>query len=97
MDSKTRATLRALANKIKPTVIIGKEGLSENVLKQIDTDLSSHELVKVSVLEDDLDYKSILNDICEKVNAEGICAIGKKLVLYRYSSRKGVKHVLEVK
>ena len=96
MDSKTRATLRGLASKIKPTVIIGKDGITENVVKQINMDLDAHELVKITVLEKDLDYKALLSELSELTKSEPICAIGKKLVLYRYSSRKGVKHVLEV-
>lgn len=95
MDSKTRAKLRALAGKVKPTVIIGKDGIDENLIRQVQIDLEAHELVKISVLENDLDYKALLKEIAQKTNAEEICAIGKKLVLYRFSSKKGVKHILE--
>ena len=96
MDSKTRAKLRGIASTIQPTVIIGKDGLTENVVKQIDMDLNARELVKITVLENDIDYKALLTEISEKVHAEPVCSIGKKLVLYRYSSKKNVKHVLEV-
>jgi len=96
MDSKTRAKLRGIASTIQPSVIIGKDGVTENVLKQISMNLDAHELVKITVLESDLDYKQILNDLASELNAEPVCSIGKKLVLYRYSGRKGVKHVLQV-
>ncbi len=95
MESKTRAKLRALASKIEPSVIIGKEGITDNLVNQISTDLDAHELVKISVLESDLNYKDMLNEIASKLNAEPICCIGKKLVIYRYSSKKKVKHVLD--
>lgn len=94
MDSKTRARVRAIASSIKPSVMIGKEGLTETVIKQIDMNLTAHELVKISVLTD-TDYKELLNEVASKLNAEPICAIGKKLVVYRYSSKKK-QHVLEV-
>lgn len=95
MDSKTRAKLRAIASKVEPSVIIGKDGLTENVLNQINMNLDAHELVKITVLDGDADFKAILNQVAESLNAEPVCTIGKKVVVYRYSSRKKVKHVLE--
>lgn len=96
MDSKTRAKLRSLASKVPATVIIGKDGITENVVNQISTELDARELVKISVLSSDEDYKSMLEELSNKLNAEQIAHIGKKLVLYRYSNKKKVKHVLEV-
>ena len=94
MDSKTRAKLRGLANKIEASVIIGKDGITDNVLNQISMNLDAHELVKVSVLSADEDYKQILADLADKLNAEPIQTVGKKLVLYRFSSKKKSGHVL---
>lgn len=95
MDSKTRANLRALASKIDATVIVGKDGITENVLSQISMELDAKELVKISVLSSDEDYKAMLNEISTKLNAEPVCHIGKKLVVYRFSMKKKVKHVLQ--
>ena len=97
MDSKTRAKLRSLSNSIKPSVIIGKEGITENVVKQTEMNLTAHELIKISVLDDEADCKALLETLCEKTKAEPISTIGKKLIMYRYSSKKGIKHALEVK
>jgi len=94
MDSKTRAKLRSMASSLSPSVIIGKEGLSINVIKQIEMELDARELVKISVLSQDENYKEMLNSICEKTGAEPVCAIGKKLVIYRFSRKKKAKHVL---
>ena len=94
MDSKTRAKLRSIASLVQPTVIIGKDGVTENVVKQINMDLDARELVKITVLENDIDYKELLNELASKLNAEPVCSIGKKLVLYRYSSKKKVNHIL---
>lgn len=94
MDSKTRAKLRALASTIQPSVIIGKDGITENVINQISMDLDARELVKISVLGEDKDCKSMLNELAEKLNAEPVCSIGKKIVLYRFSHKKNIKHIL---
>ena len=94
MDSKTRAKLRGFANKIEASVIIGKDGITDNVLNQISMNLDAHELVKISVLSADEDYKQMLSFLAEKLQAEPIQAVGKKLVLYRFSSKKKSGHVL---
>ena len=94
MDSKTRAKIRGLAQRVAPSVMIGKAGVDDGVLAQLDMNLSAHELVKVDVLETaDVDKKELLGFLAEKLGAEGICVIGRKLVLYRYSS-KCKNHIL---
>ena len=94
MDSKQRAKLRALASQIDATTIIGKEGLTETVLAQIDRELFARELVKVSILEGaELTAKECLKEAAEKLNATEVCSIGRKFVLYRLSNKKGIKHI----
>lgn len=89
MTSKQRAYLRGLANSIDPIFQIGKSGLSENLLKQLDDALEARELIKIKVLENSgLDAREASNEICEKINCEGIQAIGSKIVLYKKSSKK---------
>ena len=51
IDKKTRIKLRSLAQTIKPIVWVGKEGFSENALKQIEEELFNHELIKIAVQE----------------------------------------------
>ena len=50
MTSKQRAYLRSLANSIDPIFQIGKAGLSENLLKQLDDAIEARELIKINVL-----------------------------------------------
>ncbi len=98
MDSKTRATLRKIANNIEPSVTVGKDGVTENVIKQLEMNLFAHELVKVSFVYGERDeHKEFFSMLCEKTGAEPICMIGKRCVVYKYSQKKGVKHILEVK
>ena len=94
MNSKQRAKLRSLASTIEPTTIIGKEGLSETVLNQLDAQLYARELVKVSVLEGaEISAKDCLTAVSNKLNAEQVCSIGRKFVVYRKSNKKGIKHI----
>lgn len=85
-SSKQRSYLRGLAQQVDPTVYIGKQGLTENVIKEIDTGLNCRELVKVKLQEGaDLSPKDVADDMAEKLKAEFVQAIGRKFVLYRES------------
>ena len=94
LNSKQRAKLRGIASTIDATTIIGKDGLTDTVLAQIDRELLASELVKVSVLEGvDQTAKEYLQVAAFNLKAEEVCSIGRKFVLYRRSNKKGVKHV----
>lgn len=94
LNSKQRAKLRSLASTISATTIMGKDGLTETVLAQIDRELTARELVKVSVLETaEASAKDYLIQASEALKAEQVCFIGKKFVLYRKSNKQGIKHI----
>jgi RNA-binding protein len=82
--------LRGLAHSLSPVVMIGNNGLTENVIKEIELNLNAHELIKIQVASDDRDdrdaRKAIYSDICTKTNAIPVHHIGKQLVIYRAST-----------
>ena len=83
---KQIAHLRGLAHSLSPVVMIGNNGLTDNVLKEIDLNLNAHELIKIQVAGDDRDArKAIYAEICVKSNAIAVHHIGKQLVVYRKS------------
>lgn len=87
MNSKQISFLRSLAHNINPVVMIGNNGLSESVLKEIDSSLNAHELIKIKVLGDDRALRvSLLEQICQQMGAVAVHHIGKQLVVYRVSS-----------
>jgi RNA-binding protein len=89
ITSKQRAYLRSLANTIGPIFQIGKEGISDNFLKQINDALEARELIKISVLENcNNGAKDLCNELANSVNAEPVQVIGRKIVLYRKSEKK---------
>ena len=86
ITSKQRSFLKSLAHNLDPIVMIGKSGLTENIIKEMDICLETRELIKVKLQEGaDLDPKEIANIAAEKLGAEFVQAIGRKFVLYRYS------------
>ncbi len=86
ITSKQRSFLKGLAHDIEPTVYIGKAGLTENVIKEIDMCLEARELVKVKLQEGfDMKPKDVANSLLEPLKAEFVQAIGRKFTLYRAS------------
>ena len=88
MDSKTRAQLRSQANTLETTLIVGKGGISEELVAEAVKLLDSRELVKGKVLEAALLTAREASDaICEKTGADGIQTVGNKFVIYRKSEK----------
>lgn len=86
ITGKQRSYLKGKANKLDPIFQLGKSGLSENFLKQVDEALETRELVKINVLQNCfLDPKETANEIAEALDAEFVQSIGSKFVLYRES------------
>ena len=86
ITSKQRSYLRGLAHDLDPSVFIGKADLTENIIKEIDTNLEHRELVKVKLQEScDLSPKDTANEVAKVLNAEFVQAIGRKFTLYRES------------
>lgn len=79
-----RRELRAQAHGLDPVVMIGDSGLTPAVLKEIDTSLNAHGLIKIRVLGDDRDARITHYDtICTELSAAPVQHIGKLLVIYR--------------
>ena len=88
MTSKERAHFRSLANTMQPIFQIGKNGVSDNTIKQIDDALEARELIKITVLETSgEDVREVAHELAREVNAEVIQVIGSKFVLYRKSKK----------
>lgn len=84
LTPKERAYLRSLANTIPAIFQYGKDGLSENFVKQIDAALETRELIKISLLETaDCTAKELAPKICEAANCQSVQIIGRKIVFYR--------------
>ena len=89
LTSKQRSYLRSLANTMKPIFQLGKNGIEEGFLKQIDDALEARELIKLTVLNNSgFEAREASDIICEELGCEGVQAIGNKIVLYRKSSKK---------
>ena len=84
LTSKQRAQLRSMANRLDTIVQIGKGGITQSVIAQVDDALRVRELVKGRVLENTLlSPREVCELLCEELQAEPVQVIGTRFVLYR--------------
>lgn len=94
MTSKQRAYLRALSNKLDAIFQVGKNGLNNNLIKQVNDALEARELIKLSVLETSPDDNFfVANELAIKTNAILVQVMGNKITLYR-PKKKNSKIIL---
>ena len=92
ITSKQRSALRAMANDMQPIFQLGKGGITENFIKQVDEALEARELIKGRVLENALmSAREAAEALAPLTRSEVVQVIGTKFVLYRQSHRKDKK------
>ncbi|MGN1113634.1 MAG: YhbY family RNA-binding protein [Oscillospiraceae bacterium] len=95
INSKQRAELKSIANSLEPVFQIGKSGVNDAQVAQINDYLRVHEIVKIKVLENSLySAKEAAAEISEKIGADVVQVIGSKAILFK---RNPQEHVLELK
>ncbi len=97
MTTKERAKLRSIAMTLQPTTHIGKNGVTDEVITQIEEQLQAHELIKINVLKNsDFTAKEIAEGLAESAGAEVVQVLGNKITLYKVSTKDGIEHLLEI-
>ena len=94
ITTKQRSRLKSLANTLKPLVTVGKEGLTENIVKEIAVALYHRELVKVAALKScELSAREMCREVCECLGCEPVLCIGNRFVVYKRSDKNGIEHI----
>jgi len=84
LNSKQRAHLRSLANQTETIMQIGKGGINENIVKQVEDALLARELIKIRVLENSIyTAKEAAAEIAEAANCEVVQVMGSRITLYK--------------
>ncbi len=96
LTSKQRAALRSMAQSLEPIFFIGKSGLSDEIIAQLENAINARELIKLGVQENcEYSSREAADIIAPKLNAEVVTVIGRKLVLWR-RSRDPKKRVIKL-
>ncbi len=86
LTSKQRAALRGMANTLDTILYVGKDGITDNTVKEAYDALEARELIKCAVQQGcELSAREALDVLCERTHAEPVQCIGRRFVMYRQS------------
>ena len=83
LNSSQRKYLRSQAHHLDPVVIIGKKGVTDDVIQSIDIAIAARELIKIRFNDFKEEKKTITEEIAERTNSEVAGIIGHIAILYR--------------
>ncbi|MDO5689840.1 MAG: ribosome assembly RNA-binding protein YhbY [Tissierellia bacterium] len=84
ITGKQRAYLKKLAHDLEPQVLIGKAGITDNLIEQINQTLVKRELIKIKILNNNMqDRQELLDELIDRLQAEFVQEMGSRIVLYR--------------
>lgn len=94
LNSKQRSFLKSKAVSLNDTIFVGKEGITDNLIKQLESELKANELVKGKVLESSLiNVAHAALQLAENTNSDVVYTIGKKFVLYK-ENKDNMRYIL---
>ncbi|WP_409968197.1 ribosome assembly RNA-binding protein YhbY [Bengtsoniella intestinalis] len=98
LTSKQRAQLRAMANSMETIFQVGKDGIGENLISQVNDTLENRELIKGRVLDNNLEHdaRSAAQELAQATRSEVVQVIGTRFVLYRESHSKPKEKRIEL-
>lgn len=88
LTSKQRAQLRGMANTMETILQIGKTGITDQTVKQVDDALTARELIKIRTLETSpTSSRESADVLSDRVGADVVQVIGTRIVLYRENKK----------
>lgn len=84
LSQNQKKYLRRIGHGLQPVVLVGQQGLTDAVVKEMDAALSAHELLKVRARVGDRALRQeILSSLAERTSAELVQTIGNVGLVYR--------------
>ncbi|MCV6624402.1 MAG: ribosome assembly RNA-binding protein YhbY [Cellvibrionaceae bacterium] len=92
LSADRKKQYRSLGHSLKPVVTIAGNGLSENVMMELDRALEDHELIKVKLVVADRELrKQVIEEVCQQSRSELVQEIGKVALIYRAAKKPNAK------
>ncbi len=80
--------LITLTHNLKPVIMVGQNGITKNLLNELEVAVNHHELVKIKISGDDRESRDeIISQLLKSASAEKVKAIGKTLTLFRRNTK----------
>lgn len=91
LTSKQRATLRGIASTYDTIFQVGKGGIGEQLVQQVNDALRKRELIKLRVLDNSmLSAREAAEELAEKTESEVVQVIGSRFVLFKRNPKEPV-------
>lgn len=95
LTSKQRANLRGKASVMDDVCFVGKDGITNALLDSVRDVLTARELIKIKVLPAcELSAREVADSLSASFNAEVVGVIGTKVIIYKKSEKKNIKHIV---
>jgi len=92
LSIQERKRLRQIGHALNPVVMLGGQGLTENVIEETNRALNDHELIKVKIAGEDREARvAAINEIAQLTGAEIVQTIGKIVLLYKKAAKQNPK------
>ena len=92
LSIQERKRLRQIGHALNPVVMLGGQGLTENVIEETNRALNDHELIKVKIGGEDREARvAAMNEIAQVTGAEIVQTIGKIVLLYKKAAKQNPK------
>ncbi|MFB2538354.1 MULTISPECIES: ribosome assembly RNA-binding protein YhbY [unclassified Acinetobacter] len=92
LKAQQRKQLRQIGHALQPVVMIGGQGLTENVIEETLRALNDHELIKVKIAgEDREERKQIIEELLQQTQATNVQSIGKIVLIYKKAAQQNQK------
>jgi len=92
LSNEQKKHYRSIGHGLKPVVTVAGNGLSDNVINEINRALDDHELIKIKVSITDRELRGqIISKVCQQTNAMDVQQIGKVALLFRPAKRPNTK------
>lgn len=86
LSNPQKRYLRGLAHDLKPVILVGAKGITDNLVAETGLAIDRHELIKVRVAAGDRELRDLwIAELCERADSALVARIGNIAVLYRRS------------
>lgn len=87
LTNPEKKQLKSLAHNLKPVVMVGKNGLSENLVESVDNALGIHELIKMKFIDQKDGKKELSRELADRTNSNLVDIIGNVAILFRENAQ----------
>ena len=92
LSIQERKRLRQIGHALNPVVMLGGQGLTENVIEETNRALNDHELIKVKIVAEDREARAaLIEEIAQATEAQIVQTIGKIVLLYKKAPKQNQK------